>query len=64
MLHDLPILCATSPDTPVSISSKMMEGSALYCESIALTANIMRDNSPPEATFLRGQNLNLYWQKM
>ena len=48
-----PILCATSPDTPVSISSKIIDGRVLYCDRMALTASIIRDNSPPDATFLR-----------
>ncbi|MNL00226.1 hypothetical protein D3C87_1206520 [compost metagenome] len=46
-----PILIAISPETPVSISSKIKVGNFEYCAKIAFTASIIRDISPPEATF-------------
>src|SRR5574344_294306 len=44
-----PILSATLPDTPVSISSKIIVGMLVYLAIIALRQSIIRDISPPEA---------------
>ena len=46
-----PILSATLPETPVSISSKTIEGILVYFANIAFRHNIIRDISPPEAHF-------------
>ena len=39
------------PDTPVSISSKIMVGNSLWAEMSALSDSITRAISPPEAIF-------------
>ena len=44
-----PIASAIRPETPVSISSKMMVGSCMRRASIALRASMTRESSPPEA---------------
>ena len=46
------ILIAISPETPVSISSKISVGNAILSAIKYLIAKMSRDNSPPEATFL------------
>ena len=45
-----PILSATLPDTPVSISSNIIVGSDVYLASSPLSESITLDSSPPEAT--------------
>ena len=47
------ILLETSPETPVSISSKRMVGSFAYLDKINLTPNMILESSPPEATFFK-----------
>ena len=59
-----PILSATLPDTPESISSKIMVGILVYSAIRALRQSIIRDISPPEAHFasstgFRPEALNL-----
>ena len=44
-----PMASAMRPDTPVSISSKMIVGSCIRSASSALSASMTRDSSPPEA---------------
>jgi hypothetical protein len=44
-----PIFDATSPETPVSISSKMIDGRFIFLPTIDLTASISREISPPDA---------------
>ena len=44
-----PMASAMRPETPVSISSKMIVGSCMRSASSALIASITRDSSPPEA---------------
>ena len=46
-----PILAATLPETPVSISSKIIVGIEVNFAIIALRDNIIRDISPPDAHF-------------
>ena len=41
------------PDTPVSISSKIIVGNFLNRDNKVLIANIIRESSPPEATFFK-----------
>ena len=45
------ILLAISPETPLSIYSKIIVGNFEYCANIAFTDNIIIDYSPPVATF-------------
>ena len=52
-----PILWAISPETPVSISSKMIVGKAILVASRCLIASIIRESSPPEAVFLSNPKL-------
>src|SRR6185437_11558219 len=47
-----PTLLATSPETPASISSKIMVGKAVFCAINDLIASISLESSPPEATLL------------
>ena len=51
-----PTRCATSPETPVSISSKMMVGKAVFFAINDLMVNINLDNSPPDATLFSSFN--------
>ena len=44
-----PILSAISPDTPVSISSKIIVGRAAASAANDFMVSIKRDISPPEA---------------
>ena len=63
------ILLAISPDTPLSISSNTIVGKLAYCDNIDFTASMIRDSSPPEATFfnspksepLLAENKNCNW---
>ena len=67
----VPILSATSPLTPVSISSKMIVGNCFFVASNDFKASIKRDSSPPLATLcnsfkeapLLALNKNLIWLK-
>ena len=45
---------AISPDTPVSISSKIKVGSWDFSATMDLITSMMRDSSPPEATLFNG----------
>ena len=54
-----PIASAMRPETPVSISSKMMVGSCIRLASRALMASMTRESSPPEAIFSMGRGAAL-----
>ena len=51
------ILLETSPETPVSISSKIIVGNCIFSDNIFLIESIILDNSPPEATFFNSPKL-------
>ena len=50
----LPMRWAMSPDTPVSISSKMIDGSCMWAAMIDLMVSISREISPPDAVACTG----------
>ena len=50
-LSIFPTLLAIFPETPLSISSKMIVGRRFFCDINDLILNISLDNSPPEAIF-------------
>src|SRR5205807_9310703 len=50
----MPIASATSPPTPVSISSKTSVGAEPLAASTTLSASMKRASSPPEATLING----------
>ena len=51
----LPTATEMSPDTPLSISSKIIVGRRLRSVTTDFTESIRRDNSPPEATSDNGR---------
>ncbi len=54
VLSRRPMVSATSPPMPASISSKMTVGTGASSRQATSMARLTRESSPPEATFCRG----------